>query len=112
MSKEVNYQVLASKYLDIIKRTAIDIKADPTKVLELKLGDVVMLDNILLEVDMISHEPDRIYLTTLDSDLCTYCSSKDSYTEYIKHLRNLEGVAVMTRSKMREILESGEYTIS
>lgn len=113
MSKEINHQALATKYLEIIKRTAIDIKADPVKVLELKQGDVVMLDNILLEVEILSPVPDSIYLTTLDSDQDTYHSGKCSYyDEHIKHLRNLSEIAVMTRKEMKEILESGEYTFS
>lgn len=116
MSKEINHQALATKYLEIIKRTAIDIKKDTVKVLELKQGDVVMIDNNLLEVEILSPVSDSIYLTTLDSDQDTYRSGKCSYysyyDEYIKHLRNLSKLAGMTRKEMKEILESGEYTIS
>lgn len=113
MSKEINYQALATKYLEIIKRTAIDIKTDTVRVLELKHGDTVVIDNIILEVEILSHVPDSIYLTTLDSDQYTYHSGKCSYyDEYIKHLRNLSELAVMTRKEMKEILDSGEYTIS
>lgn len=112
MSKEMNYQVLAAKYLEFIKRTAIDIKADPVKVLELKSGDVVLIGEVLLEVEALKHEPDLIFLTTLDSDVATYHNSNGIYQEDIKHLRDLSHAAVMERIEMKKILESGEYTIS
>lgn len=114
MTAQINHEYLAAKYAEIIKRTAIDIKADPVKILELKHGDIVLLGEVLLEVEeshFADEEDERIYLTTLDSRTSEYHNSKGVYQEFIKHLRSLSLAAMMTRHRMKRVIESGEYTI-
>lgn len=115
MTAQTNHEYLASKYAEIIKRTAIDIKADPVKILELKHGDIVLLGEVLLEVEeshFADEEDERIYLTTLDSRISEYYKSNGVYQDFIKHMRGLDHASMMTRHKMKRVIESGEYTIS
>lgn len=61
--------------------------------------------------------PDTIFLTTLDSRVDDYNNNNLSgaykeYRDYIQHMRNADGSAVMRREEIAELLINKQYTIS
>lgn len=105
------------------EKVIFDIKADPSLILQLKDGDQVSVDGILLDVLSITHKQ-WIYLRTVDSKTDEYHNRIDEdnldvhteYRDYIKHLRKNEegriyGKACMAREEFKLLLESGNYYI-
>lgn len=107
------------------EKVVLDIKANPELVLQLKEGDQVSVDGVVLDV---LSPPGQyyIYFRTVDSRPEWYNeASKEEdfggkYSDYIKHLRRAEerkaedwryGKACMTREEMKAMLESGNYLI-
>jgi hypothetical protein len=93
---------------------------------DLKRGDIVFVkdpktgEEVDLKVDLLSPY-NKIYLTTLDSDLDGYNNSQDengeygSYGDFMCHLRTLlapeSGAAAITRDHLIFTLISGEFKI-
>lgn len=131
-NQELSMSMFANKedYEEAIKNKqkadALDIKSNPELVLQLKEGDQVSVDGVVLEVLCMPYRfpyGQYIYFRTVDSRPEEYheaCKEDDEfkgeYSDYIKHLREYqEGLvyskACMTRIEMKAILESGNYYI-
>ena len=106
------------------EKVVLDIKANPELVLQLKEGDQVSVDGVILDVLSMPYrcpQGQYIYFRTVDSRPEVYNeASKEEdfggeYSDYIKHLRKAEsgryGKACMTREEMKALLESGNYCI-
>lgn len=103
------------------EKTVFDIEADPSLVLQLKEGDQVSVDGVVLDVLCIPHKQ-WIYFRTVDSRPDEYSKMGEAddfqgeYEDYIKHLREKQeglvyGKACLTREEFKAILESGNYYI-
>jgi hypothetical protein len=102
------------------EKTVFDIKSDPSLVLQLKDGDKVSVDGIILDVVSAAYKQ-WIYFRTVDSRTKEYQKNIDEgvdfeYSDYMKHLREgvpsiRKGRARMTREEFKLILESGNYYI-
>jgi hypothetical protein len=106
----------------------INLNETPEKVLTLVDGEHVTVDGIELVVtvddfdwvrDPISNAP-KIYLTTVDSRIDEYNElnklSEDGYnypeySEYIRHLRDVLGLASMSKEHMVDTIKTKQYMI-
>lgn len=94
----------------------------PRVILFLNHGDVVLIDGVKCRLNVPIADQDLIYFTTADSRVEMYCASRErrskvldhdpvKYSDYIKHVRDRENVAMMPRQEMVALIISGMYSI-
>ena len=100
-----------------------NLNAGPSAILFVRDGDIVSVDGVLLTVKVpMKSTPDMVYLTTVDSAVEAYNEAQQTagihysddvvkYGDYIRHVRDREQRAMMTRSEMSALIKSGMYSI-
>lgn len=100
-----------------------NVNSGPRVILFLNHGDIVLIDDVKLWLNVpIPGDPDLIYFTTVDSQVEKYFAISErqktalesetvKYSNYIKHVRDRENLAVMSRQAMVALIISGMYSI-
>lgn len=100
-----------------------NVNDGPRVILFLNHGDIVLIDGVKCRLNVpIPADQDLIYFTTVDSSVETYFAIRDrqskvleqnpvKYGDYIKHVRDRENMAMMSRQEMVALIISGMYSI-
>ena len=100
-----------------------NVNAGPRVILFLNHGDVVLIDDVKLRLNVpLAGDQDLIYFTTVDSEVEKYFTIRERqktvleaepvrYSDYIRHVRDRENLAMMTRHAMVALIISGMYSI-
>lgn len=101
-----------------------DLNAGPRVVLFLKHGDICIVDDQkMVFKEGVGDLKELVYLTTLDSDTKAWTeecqrhkqglleSDNLRYSTFIRHVRDSNNYALMTRQELAALIISGRYSI-